>query len=72
MNIDIKEESRRMQRNCFFQYDKLKLTVGVFRKKHIEYILCSFAVLFPHGCSLGVTLDEVSLLLLGCNYNSSV
>jgi hypothetical protein len=31
----------------------------------------SFAVLLSHGCSLDMTLDEVSVLLLGCNYSSS-
>jgi hypothetical protein len=34
-------------------------------------VLFSFAVLLSHGCSLGMTLDEVSLLPLWCNYNSS-
>jgi hypothetical protein len=29
----------------------------------------SFAVLLSHGCSLGMTQDEVSLLLLGCNFS---
>jgi hypothetical protein len=34
-------------------------------------VLFSFAVLLSRGCNLDMTLDEVSLILLGCICNSS-
>jgi hypothetical protein len=35
-------------------------------------VLFSFAVLLSLGCSLDMTLDEDSLLPLGCSYNISM
>jgi hypothetical protein len=48
----------------------------IWRRTSSQRIVCELVVLFSlavlsHGCSLGMTLDEVSLIHLGCCFSSS-